>query len=137
MTAFVDILLGGVFHAAVLFLVAAGLQLCERYRVPRDAILTILNRVTAEDELNPKRMMDMIRGELGGWAPPFIATIPHDPLVRAQQVNFGLPIDKRDGFRKGIDALVDYFYSSALAGSGYRPQPGPSRFGIRLNLGGR
>jgi MinD-like ATPase involved in chromosome partitioning or flagellar assembly len=107
-----------------------------RYRVPRDSILAVLNRITTEDELNPKRLMDMIRGELGGWAPPFISTIPHDPLVRAQQINFCLPIDKRDGFRKGIDALVDYFYSSALAGSGYRPQPGPSRFGIRLNLGG-
>jgi len=108
-----------------------------RYRVPREAILTVLNRVTDEDELTPKRMMDMIRGELGGWAPPFIAALSHDPLVRAQQVNFGLPIDKRDGFRKGIDTLVDYFYSDALAGPGYRGEAGKSRFGIRIKIGGR
>jgi MinD-like ATPase involved in chromosome partitioning or flagellar assembly len=108
-----------------------------RYRVPRDSILAVLNRVTPEDELNPKRMMDMIRGELGGWAPPFIATLPHDPLVRAQQVNFMLPIDKRDAFRQGIDTLVDYFYSDALSGNGHRSDPAGSRFGIRIKIGGR
>ena len=106
-----------------------------RYRVPRDAILAVLNRVTDEDELNPTRMMDMIRGELGGWAPPFIATLPHDPLVRAQQVNFGLPIDKRDAFRTGIDAIVEYFYSDVLGGR--RADNGKSRFGIRIKIGDR
>jgi hypothetical protein len=77
----------------------------------------------------------MIRGELGGWAPPFIATIPHDPLVRVQQVNFGLPIDKRDAFRAGIDAMVEYFYSDVL--SGRRTDNGKSRFGIRIKIGER
>lgn len=106
-----------------------------RYRVPRDAILAVLNRVTAQDELTPTRMMDMIRGELGGWAPPFIATIPHDPQVRAQQVSFGLPIDKCDDLRTGIDAIVDYFYSDVL--NGRRIDEGKSRFGIRIKIGGR
>jgi MinD-like ATPase involved in chromosome partitioning or flagellar assembly len=106
-----------------------------RYRVPRDAIMAVLNRVTDEDELNASRIMDMIRPHLGGWAPPFIATIPHDPLVRQHQVNFVLPIDKRDAFRKGIDTIVDTFYGDALAG---RPNgSGKVRFAIKINVANR
>lgn len=106
-----------------------------RYRVPRDAILAVLNRVTDEDELNAQRIMEMIRPHLGGWAPPFIATIPHDPLVRQHQVNFVLPIDKRDAFRTGIDTIVDTFYGDALSG---RPNgSGKVRFGIKINVAGR
>ncbi len=92
-----------------------------RYRVPRDAIMTVLNRVTQEDELTPGRMMEIVRTGLSGWAPPFIAKIDHDPLIRQHQVNFVLPIDKRDAFRKGIDTLVDTFYAEALHGRSAEP----------------
>ncbi|CAG0992264.1 hypothetical protein PLCT2_02537 [Planctomycetaceae bacterium] len=106
-----------------------------RYRVPRDAIMAVLNRVTDEDELNATRIMEMIRPHLGGWAPPFIATIPHDPLVRQHQVNFVLPIDKRDAFRTGIDTIVDTFYGDALAGRANGS--GKVRFGIKITVAGR
>jgi hypothetical protein len=108
-----------------------------RYRVPRDAILAVLNRVTDEDELNANRIMEMIRPHLNGWAPPFIATIPHDPLVRQHQVNFVLPIDKRDAFRKGIDTIVDTFYGDALAGRANGNGSGKARFGIKINVANR
>ena len=104
-----------------------------RYRVPRESILAVLNRVTTDDELTPVRLMDSIREYLGGWAPPFIATLPHDPLVRQQQINFRLPIDQRDGFRKGIDALVSYFYSDVLAGHQAQDE-GAGRFGIKIRV---
>ena len=104
-----------------------------RYRVPRESILAILNRVTDADELTPTRMMDSIREFLGGWAPPFIASIPHDPLVRQQQVNFKLPLDGRDAFRKGIDAIVGYFYSDVLSAKSEQDN-GKGRFGIHIRV---
>lgn len=106
-----------------------------RYRVPRDAIMAVLNRVTDDDELNAGRIMEMIRPHLNGWAPPFIAAIKHDPLVRQHQVNFTLPIDKRDEFRKGIDTIVDTFYGDALKGRDTGANgSGKSKWGIQIDF---
>ena len=77
----------------------------------------------------------MIRPHLNGWAPPFIAAIKHDPLVRRHQVNFTLPIDKRDGFREGIDTLVDTFYGDALKGRETGANgSGKSKWGIQIDF---
>lgn len=106
-----------------------------RYRVPRDAIYAVLNRVTPDDVLTAKRMQDAIREKLDGWAPPFIATIPADPGVRACQVDFVPPVTRRQEFTSGIDQIVDFFYSDLLgkpANKAVGAKKGP--LGIRIRV---
>jgi MinD-like ATPase involved in chromosome partitioning or flagellar assembly len=86
----------------------------KRYRVPREAIFAVLNRVTPEDVMTPQRMRDAISPHLDGWAPPFVATIPADPGVRACQIDFVPPVTRRQEFAAGIDQIVDFFYRDLL-----------------------
>lgn len=107
-----------------------------RYQVPREAIFAVLNRVTPEDSLTPKRMQEAIREQLDGWAPPFVAVIPADPGVRACQVDFVVPVTRRQEFAAGIDQIVDFFYRDSLGqpagkAAGKREK---GLFGIRVRL---
>lgn len=85
-----------------------------RYQVPRDAIYAVMNRVEKEDAMTPRRMQEAIREQLDGWAPPFVAVIPADPGVRACQIDFVLPVSRRQEFAAGIDQIVDFFYGDTL-----------------------
>lgn len=85
-----------------------------RYRVPRDAIYAVLNRVEKEDVMTPRRMQEAVREQLDGWAPPFIAIIPADPGVRACQIDFIPPVTRRQEFTAGVDQIVDFFYGDVL-----------------------
>ena len=97
-----------------------------RYRVPKEAIYIVLNRVTDRDPLTPSAFRDGIEAKLG-WAPPVIARIPHDPDVRRAQMNFQLPVVTVEDFREGIDQIVAFFFPNL---SGVKPG------GRTLNLGG-
>lgn len=104
-----------------------------RYRIPRQAIYLVLNRVTDRDPLTPQAFREGVEAALG-WAPPVIARIPHDPEVRRAQLAFVPPVTKVDGFREGIDQIVAFFFPN-LSG---RPAPkGLQLGGIRIRLGGR
>lgn len=107
-----------------------------RYQVPRQAIYAVLNRVTPEDSLTPKRMQEAIREQLDGWAPPFVAVIPADPGVRACQVDFVVPVTRRQEFAAGIDQIVDFFYREALGQPAARAVGKRERglFGIKIRL---
>lgn len=104
-----------------------------RYRVPRQAIYLVLNRVTDRDPLTPQAFREGIEGALG-WAPPVIARIPHDPEVRRAQLAFVPPVAKVDAFREGIDQIVAFFFPHL---SGKPPSKGLQLGGIRIRLGGR
>lgn len=97
-----------------------------RYRVPREAIYIVLNRITDRDPLTPAAFQDGIASKLG-WAPPVIARIPHDPDVRRAQLNFQVPVTTVDDFREGIDQIVAFFFPHL---SGTKPR------GRVLKLGG-
>ncbi|WP_322794702.1 AAA family ATPase [Thermoflexus sp.] len=104
-----------------------------RYRVPRQAIYLVLNRVTDRDPLTPQAFREGIEAALG-WAPPVIARIPHDPEVRRAQIAFVPPVTKVDAFREGIDQIVAFFFPNL---SGRPPARGLQLGGIRIRLGGR
>ena len=97
-----------------------------RYRVPKEAIYIVLNRVTDRDPLTPNAFRDGIESKLG-WAPPVIARIPHDPDVRRAQLNFQAPVVSVEDFREGIDQIVAFFFPNL---SGVKPK------GKVVNLGG-
>ncbi len=97
-----------------------------RYRVPKEAIYIVLNRVTDRDPLTPNAFRDGIESKLG-WAPPVIARIPHDPDVRRAQLNFQPPVVSVEDFREGIDQIVAFFFPNL---SGVKPR------GKVVNLGG-
>ncbi len=97
-----------------------------RYRVPKEAIYIVLNRVTERDPLTPNAFRDGIESKLG-WAPPVIARIPHDPDVRRAQLNFQAPVVSVEDFREGIDQIVAFFFPNL---SGVKPR------GRVFNLGG-
>jgi MinD-like ATPase involved in chromosome partitioning or flagellar assembly len=107
-----------------------------RYQVPKEAIFAVLNRVTPEDSLTPKRMQEAIREQLDGWAPPFVAVLPADPGVRACQVDFVVPVTRRQEFAAGIDQIVDFFYRDSLGQSAGKAagKREKSLFGIRVRL---
>lgn len=107
-----------------------------RYRVPREAIFAVLNRVTPEDAMTARRMQEAIREKLDGWAPPFVATIPADPGVRACQIDFVPPVTRRQEFAAGIDQIVDFFYSDLLGQSAGKAVGGKSRsfLGIKVRV---
>ncbi|MDW8029263.1 MAG: AAA family ATPase [Armatimonadota bacterium] len=104
-----------------------------RYRVPRQAIYLVLNRVTDRDPLTPQAFREGIESALG-WAPPVIARIPHDPEVRKAQIAFVPPVTRVDAFREGIDQVVGFFFPH-LAGKA--PPRGLSIGGVRIRFGGR
>lgn len=104
-----------------------------RYRVPRQAIYLVLNRVTDRDPLTPQAFREGIEAALG-WAPPVIARIPHDPEVRKAQIAFVPPVTRVDAFREGIDQIVAFFFPHL---SGKAPSAGLRIGGIRIRLGGR
>ncbi len=102
-----------------------------RYRVPKEAIYIVLNRVTDRDPLTAAAFRDGIESKLG-WAPPVIARIPHDPDVRRAQLNFQPPVVSVEEFREGIDHMVSFFFPN-LSGV----KPGGRVFslgGIRIRL---
>jgi len=107
-----------------------------RYQVPRDAIFAVLNRVTQEDTMTAMRMQEAVRSQLEGWAPPFVATIPADPGVRACQVDFVPPVTRRQEFAAGIDRIVDFFYSDLLGKSAAKAVGGKRRtiLGVQVKL---
>jgi hypothetical protein len=76
-----------------------------------------MNRVTPNDVMTPDRMQNAVKEQLDGWAPPFIAVIPADPGVRACQVDFVVPVTRRQEFTAGIDQIVDFFYRDSLGQS--------------------
>mgnify|MGYP001120896213 CR=1 FL=1 len=86
----------------------------DKHKVPRDAIFAVMNRVTPQDVITPDRMQSAVKEQLDGWAPPFIAVIPADPGVRACQVDFVVPVTRRQEFAAGIDQIVDFFYGDTL-----------------------
>lgn len=108
----------------------------DRYKVPRDAIYAVLNRVAPEDTMTPKRMQEAIRDRLDGWAPPFIASIAADPGVRACQVDFVVPVTRRQEFAAGIDQIVDFFYRDLLGRPAGKAAGGKTRtlFGIKVKV---
>ena len=89
----------------------------DKHKVPRDAIFAVMNRVMPEDQMTPSRMRDAVKEQLDGWAPPFVAVIPADPGVRACQVDFVVPVGRRQEFAAGIDQIVDFFYGDTLGKS--------------------
>lgn len=89
----------------------------DKHKIPRDAIFAVMNRVMPNDAMTPERMQNAIKEQLDGWAPPFIAVIPADPGVRACQVDFVVPVTRRQEFTAGIDQIVDFFYRDSLGQS--------------------
>jgi len=109
----------------------------QRYRVPREAIHAVLNRVDEEDTLTPNRIQEALRGELSdGWAPPFVAVIPADPGVRACQNDYVVPVARRHDFAAGIDQIVDFFYRDALGSTASQAagKQSKSLFGVRFKF---
>jgi CO dehydrogenase nickel-insertion accessory protein CooC1 len=104
-----------------------------RYRVPKEAIFLVLNRVDPKDAMTPQAFREGIESRLG-WAPPVVARIPYDPEVRRAQLSFVPPVTKVDAFREGIDQIVSFFFPN-LAGK--VPARGLQIGGIRIRLGGR
>jgi MinD-like ATPase involved in chromosome partitioning or flagellar assembly len=104
-----------------------------RYRVPKEAIFLVLNRVDPKDAMTPQAFREGIESRLG-WAPPVVARIPYDPEVRRAQLSFVPPVTKVDAFREGIDQIVSFFFPN-LAGKA--PARGLQLGGIRIRLGGR
>jgi hypothetical protein len=82
------------------------------------------------------RMQEAVRSQLEGWAPPFVATIPADPGVRACQVDFVPPVTRRQEFAAGIDRIVDFFYSDLLGKSAAKAVGGKRRtiLGVQVKL---
>jgi hypothetical protein len=52
-----------------------------RYLIPRSAIYLVLNDQRREDNMPATAIQEILADHLNGWAPPVIATIPHDPQV--------------------------------------------------------
>ena len=84
------------------------------YRVPREAIYAVLNSVTEQDNMTGSRVQAAVREELGGYAPPVIATIPFDPQIRVLQNNHVMPVTRVDSLQRGVDMLIDFFYQNTL-----------------------
>ena len=91
-----------------------------RYRIPRSAIYLVLNDQRREDNLPASAIQEVLADHLNGWAPPVIATIPHDPQVRPMQNRGDLPYRRLDDFTRGINTLVDHFYGHVLPGGAAR-----------------
>lgn len=88
-----------------------------RYRVPREALYLVLNRVTDRDPLTPQAFREGIEAQLG-WAPPVIARIPHNPAVRDAQLRFVPPVTAVDDFRAGIDQIAAFLFPQQVVGGG-------------------
>ncbi len=99
-----------------------------RYRIPKEAIYFVLNRVTDRDPLTPNAFREGVESKLG-WAPPVIARIGHDPEVRRSQLNFTPPVVRVDAFREGVDQMVAFFFPSL---SGVKPAKSVKIGGFRL-----
>jgi len=89
-----------------------------RYRIPRSAVYLVLNDRRREDNLPASAIQEVLADHLEGWAPPVIATIPHDPQVRPRQNRGELPYRRLDDFTRGINTLVDHFYGHVLGPGG-------------------
>lgn len=105
----------------------------ERYRVPREAIYLVLNRVTDRDPLTPQAFREGIESVLG-WAPPVIARIPHHPAVREAQLRFALPVQSVDEFRGGIDQIVAFLFPEVASGGAAQAKPGVKLGGVRIRI---
>ena len=89
-----------------------------RYRIPRTAVYLVLNDRRREDNLPPSAIQDVLADHLNGWAPPVVATIPHDPQVRPLQNRGSLPYRRLEEFTRGVNTLVDHFYGQVLGPGG-------------------
>ena len=91
-------------------------RLDARYRIPREAIYMVLNDQRREDNMPAAAIQQILADNLSGWAPPVIASIPHDPQVRPLQNRGHLPYRRQEEFTRGINTLVDHFYGKVLPG---------------------
>ena len=89
-----------------------------RYLIPRSAIYLVLNDQRREDNMPATAIQEILADHLNGWAPPVIATIPHDPQVRPMQNRGSLPYRRLEGFTRGVNTLVDHFYGQVLGSGG-------------------
>jgi len=88
------------------------------YRIPKSAVYLVLNDRRREDNLPASAIQEVLADHLDGWAPPVIATIPHNPRVRPLQNRGSLPYQRLDDFTRGINTLVDHFYGRVLGPGG-------------------
>ena len=84
-------------------------RLDPRYRVAREKIFVVLNKVTERTNMGVRDLEGIFRKGLGGWSPPIIASIPYDARVTADQVDNRITATVQCPFSEGIGAIGQFF----------------------------